>query len=207
LWPAASHEVRRFAKQLSGFDIRVVVYCRNYIEFARSAYQQAVKGTYSKSFDKYLSENLWLFDYAKILRTWGADFGPENVCMRIYDKVKNSLISDFLKVSGIEFSVNGDLTVRRNVSPPDSAALLLSRMNAFENTKLSRRTRVAHKIRRHIITSRGAGPALSFVAKLFCGSEIVRDEDREFLKHEISEMRDDFLKEFVSPNDWRYFEF
>ena len=93
-----------------GIDLKVIVYLRRQDQLIESYWSQQVRETMQKSFQDYVnsdSYNYFKLDYYNQLEKIAAVVGKENIIVRVYEKQQyegngNTLISDFLKVLGLE---------------------------------------------------------------------------------------------------------
>ncbi len=107
LWP----ELKRMADE-HNFDVKIIVYLRRQDTFIQSLWGQFVKGTCELSFKDYVNGKMHekrRQNYYERLNEISAYFGKENVIPRVYENQQyegtdNTLISDFLKVIGIELT-------------------------------------------------------------------------------------------------------
>ena len=109
-----------------GIDLRVIVYLRRQDLVVESYYAQRVKIKVNDSFQDYLdSEDIDYFklDYYSQLKEIEQSVGKENIIVRVYEKKQfegngNTLISDFLKVLGLELDeryVSSDIVVNTSL--------------------------------------------------------------------------------------------
>ncbi|WP_143735702.1 hypothetical protein [Microbulbifer mangrovi] len=95
----------------SNFEVKIIVYLRNHIDYLASAYTQWVHATpYTGSIERYYltsySVNYWQF-----LRRWAQEF-PTNLVVRRFEKSEfhqNDLVQDFL-IHGPELEISPHCT-------------------------------------------------------------------------------------------------
>jgi hypothetical protein len=86
-------------------ETTVVVYIREQLEYAVSAYAQAVQTRIvTRPFEKYATS--WTPDYGEFLDKWSNVFGSEHLRARLYDRahfVDGDVVKDFLNLLGVEW--------------------------------------------------------------------------------------------------------
>lgn len=95
-----------------GIDLKVIVYLRRQDLLIESYWSQQVKETSQVSFNEYLESEMYSYfklDYYAQLTHIANVVGKENIIVRAYEKNQyegngNTLISDFLKVLGLELN-------------------------------------------------------------------------------------------------------
>lgn len=93
-----------------GIDLKVIVYLRRQDSVIESYWLQRVKEKLQTSFEEYIDTgkyNFFKLDYYTQLKEISEVIGKENIIVRAYEKQQyegngNSLMSDFLKVLGLE---------------------------------------------------------------------------------------------------------
>lgn len=95
------------------FDIRIVLYLRNRIDFLNSYRKQLDKKPgRSRSNDYwsalYVEDDTWLTDYDAIIEAYGNAFGADHISIIDYDEQmqqKNNIIPAFIEAVGIEIDL------------------------------------------------------------------------------------------------------
>ncbi len=84
-------------------DVQVVVYLRRQDKYLQSLYKQTVKGGRRMAFPQWREQFGFRGDYAKVIDQWGAQFGPEAICLRPYERQGKTIdvIEDFISRLGI----------------------------------------------------------------------------------------------------------
>lgn len=115
--PAIIQEIKDYFTE---FDVKVIAYLRDPIDFMASLYCHAVRSrSVTYSLKKYIAEDYSFrsADYSLRLLPWARVFGKENILVKKYDTnefVNNSLVGDFFDTIGIELTVDNTLK-RANV--------------------------------------------------------------------------------------------
>jgi len=83
-----SQEMMKFVKnQFAGYQVKILVYLRDQVEYFESAYNQAVKRNGETRIVDEMMKSGWLsMDYFSELEQWAEFFGAENMMVRIYDR-------------------------------------------------------------------------------------------------------------------------
>lgn len=107
-------------KKLQGADIRIIVYFRNQMDMAASAYAQNIKnGVAVPPLADWLDRNAFFFYDTQLGSLW-RNFGKDNVIVKIYDKSKianHRNYREFLAILGVEFS-DTDIRFPEGISNP-----------------------------------------------------------------------------------------
>lgn len=94
--------VRGFFKG-SQFDVEIVVYVRNQIEWLESVYNEVVRDPYRRftgQFNELREYKQRFYDYDTLINSWENNFSMKSINLRVYDKLseQNTLFYDFLDV-------------------------------------------------------------------------------------------------------------
>ena len=113
---------------------RIIVYIREQVDFAVSAYQQEVHAKdYCISLDE--SVNRFIVDYNFFLGQWEKVFGRENIEVRVFDRrhlLQGDIIHDFMKNLDIDITKNFSVSLLDQNPSIGGALLEFKRMlNAF----------------------------------------------------------------------------
>lgn len=204
-WPAKPEEIKKIRYIIGKLNVKIVIYVRNQLDWARSTYIQIVKNEkYYKSIKNMIEERRWYFDVKKIVKKWEKIFGENNVVVKLYDKEKDSLLSGFVKLIGDEYEV--EERSMQNVSPPNHIIHLIRALNVAERVLPSFFASTLRRGRRNILAQRQPGKILSKLLAPFLPATIMSPSDRDWFRQETKEMRDRFLESYVSPEDYHLFE-
>lgn len=105
-----------------GYDVRIVCYVRRQDEVLASSYIQELKtGDVQEGIEAFASDPVrlsWL-DYAPVLDAWAAQFGAENIVVRVAEKaqLRGTIFEDFLALAGVNTKGMEFPTTRLNPSP------------------------------------------------------------------------------------------
>lgn len=92
-------------KQFEGYQVKILVYLRDQVEFFESAYNQAVKrNSETRTVDEMMNSGWLSMDYFDEMEQWAEVFGTENLIVRIYDRSRfpvGSIVKDVLKLLGL----------------------------------------------------------------------------------------------------------
>lgn len=125
----------------SGFDVSVVIFLRNQIDYAQSLYVEHIKWGGQETFKEFL-DTCGKFNFLEKVSLWRqAGF---DVRVADYDSCKQDILKSFLKIAGISIDATIlDLpSVRKNVSPPIDFIELVRQLNITTDKK-TRRARYA----------------------------------------------------------------
>jgi hypothetical protein len=117
-------EIEQVRHLLEAYEVYPVVYLRNCKTYLRSVYAEVIKnnGQETRSFKRYILDNIIKIDYDHLLEIWGRQFGYDHLIVRLYDKVgqHGGLLEDFSRIIGFNPSGLVDqASVYRNVSYDD----------------------------------------------------------------------------------------
>jgi len=129
------------------FDARIVCYVRRQDEVLISSYIQELRDntlsdTEARELDVYLSrpDRLRLLDYCHILDSWSAEFGVENIVVRVFEEgqlVGGDVYGDILDVLGLSPEQSFQMPERRvNSSPGTDVLHLIQSINAYPASQL-----------------------------------------------------------------------
>lgn len=112
---------RNLHRLLKGHDVKIIVYIRSMPAWLRSLYSEGVKWGFQESFTAFLDVVRDRMDYAAFLDLWSAEFGADNLVIRLYDQEKHRLVSSFLALLHPELcSPDADsLVVNPSLTPLD----------------------------------------------------------------------------------------
>jgi hypothetical protein len=118
-------EIEQVRHLLEAYEVYPVVYLRNCKSYLRSVYAEVIKDKKqeTRSFKRYILENISKIDYDYLLEIWGKLFGYDHLIVRLYDKVSQDggLTEDFSRIIGFNPSGLVDQAgIYRNVSYDDS---------------------------------------------------------------------------------------
>ena len=91
-------EVGTVKKLLSGFEVNIILYLRNYKKYAKSHYAEIFRSKpETRSFREFLEQRPDILDYSEIIRKWNDQFGADHIIVKVYDEIikKNELLKDF----------------------------------------------------------------------------------------------------------------
>lgn len=201
-WAATAAEIQQIRKYLDGFDVRVVVYLRNYWDLMISQFKERVKGgTWTLSFQETLKETMWMLDYEGIVDRWSTVF---NVDVRVYDKVKRNLLEDFGEATSCSLRT---CIAPRNVSPSDAVIRLMLLRNRLGRHIGLNESAALHRVGRKMLTGKRLGLWIAAFADAVDSRTIGTDADRVQLRSATHNMRQRFLNRYISDDDRCYFDF
>lgn len=207
-WSATENEVNEIVDNICGYPVRIILYLRNPLSLAASAYKQGIKtGHIKEDFRSYCYERLRMFDYDATIKRWSKGFGRPNVNFRIYDKVKRNLVADFVKTAGFEIVQDKANSTRENISPSDGTIKLLRSVNRYETLLPEGLQNYVHRARRNIVKGRKPGSMVATVAETIIGGALVTTKDVGWLRDTTAEMQERFLSNHVTPEDRHFFKF
>lgn len=108
------HQIETVKNQLYNYDVKILIFLREQIEYLESAYNQAIKyGNETRKIQAIINDGLSTLNYLETIDSWAKVFGQENMLVRIYKKANlaNGIVADVLKVIGLE-----DLTKKESLS-------------------------------------------------------------------------------------------
>lgn len=199
-------DIVRLREYLRGFDVSVVIYLRNPIQYIRSAYKQQVCGRSKLTLDflEFTQKNIHRCDYTTLIDHWGNVFGKGRITVRAYDAVisRATLERDFLDILGIKdmdsFEFSSSWT---NKSVSDKTISLVIKLNILQKCCVKSTTAVnlLQKIKRKIIRNdAGSSSLLSpFTTSLFSG------EESQYLYSELDK-KNDVLVSHIGQYDFKY---
>lgn len=97
---AGPERFSRLHDLFGGYEVKIIVYVRSVAGWLRSLYGEMVKWGFSGSFADCIEANRERMDIAGFLDLWAAQFGAENLIVRLYDKERADLIPSFLRLLG-----------------------------------------------------------------------------------------------------------
>ncbi|MFA5940164.1 MAG: hypothetical protein WC809_12475 [Sinimarinibacterium sp.] len=120
-----------------GYDVRIVCYVRRQDEVLVSSYIQELKtgdSNAQRGIEKFASDPLrlaWL-DYEPVLDAWAAQFGRENIIVRVAEKeqLRGTIFEDFLDLVGVDTSGMTFPQTRLNPSPARDILDFIQMINA-----------------------------------------------------------------------------
>jgi hypothetical protein len=207
-----SPDVREVGHHLREFDVQIVFYLRDQIEFLKSLFKQRIKADgYAGDFAEFASRNLWRADYQGLLNRWGDVFGQDAIQMRIYDKIKrpSGVVGDFLNLLGphaSEIQTSGACERPVNVSNPDFVVSMMLRLNrrAAAMSKWNPQRYLLSVARYSVRLKALQNVAMRFsresaLAELFAHETITQ------LQIDLAEQNREFLENYVQSEDWHFF--
>lgn len=89
---------------LDGYEVTVVIYCRNPIDLIESRYRQWVLFDTYQSITRYAAQNAFVLDLTDTIREWRASFGASRVRIRSVDHTpdRQALATDIVVGAGID---------------------------------------------------------------------------------------------------------
>lgn len=193
-----------------GIDLKVIVYLRRQDLVLESYWSQQVRETMQISFQEYVNSNEYSFfklDYYDRLKSIAKIVGKENIIVRAYEKQQyegngNTLISDFLKVIGLELDdryESADMIVNTSLHGKYlEIKRILNSMECF-STKLNWSVKYLKKAQEEYEAENGSlkcdymgyDECIAFLGKYKSGNEAVAREfmdrkDGELFRDEIS---------------------
>lgn len=188
-----------------GIDLKVIVYLRRQDLVLESYWSQQVRETMQISFQEYVNSDEYGFfklDYYDRLKSIAMVVGKENIIVRAYEKQQyegsgNTLISDFLKVIGLELDEryeSADMVVNSSLHGRYlEIKRILNSMDCFR-TKLNWAVKYLKKAQEEYEAKNGS---------LKC-EYMSYDERIDFLKN-YNETNTSVAKEFLNREDGRLF--
>lgn len=79
---------------LAEFDVKVIIYLRNQIDWFLSLYAEVIKWGYIDSIDSYANRSLVRLDYAVTVGAWASVFGKDNIIVKVYEQ-EGDIIQSF----------------------------------------------------------------------------------------------------------------
>lgn len=211
-----AEEVGRVANHLATFDVKVVVYLRNQLDFMVSAYKQQLKGgTHGLSFRDFLERNIGRCNYPALLQRWADCFGKGNVIVRVYDREKNDpgIKADFLHLLGVQpetiAQMKGPVVKNVNISPDDETIRLVRLVNVIEQKTTSGRGAIFHTVRRSLVRKRKnvLGKTLMTLTRPFLKANVWTPEDVDWLRQQAAPWNERLFQSFLTPCERPYFDF
>lgn len=126
--------IQRIQEILDGYDVRIIIYLRNPVDFMKSAYKQQTKSPtrFAGSFHDLVERNIDRCKYPQLLERWAGVFGKEAIVVHSYDGVKSGvgLYSDFFAAVDLSSCLEKCRINRRfNVSPTNMQTATLVLLN------------------------------------------------------------------------------
>lgn len=207
-WPAGINEVLKIKNYLAEFSVQIIIYFRNSLSMAISSYKQDIKtGKFFEGFREHCRQQLWMHDYHSILKRWADTFGKENVHIKIYDKLKNNLIENFAQEVSADDNLIPSGQFNKNTSPSDGVIMLLRFINSIESKIPKGKSTLLQRIRRNILMDRRPGNYINMFMDNNFKLKVVQESDIEWLRLKTHNMKEEFLEEWIPPNDQYLFEF
>jgi len=92
-------------KQFEGYQVKILVYLRDQVEYFESAYNQAVKRNgETRTMDEMMKSGWLSMDYFDEMEQWATVFGAENIIVCIFDRSRfpdGSIVKDVLTGLGL----------------------------------------------------------------------------------------------------------
>lgn len=206
-WPATIEEIQKLREAFSAFGVSVVIYVRNFKEFLVSGYAQGVKsGAFDRINRAYLEQTLWRYDLDPIVGDWKAVLGEDRVSVRVYNKVRSSLLSDFLTQCGIPMDGCELGDARVNTTPLPSMIRALRGLNQVESIFCLPQACFG-RLKRRWGMNKASRIENLVVSSLFGGHSLVTDEMVQLFRELTFDMRQRFLTNHVEPDDHYFFDF
>ena len=205
--------IAQIKKYLTDCDLHAIVYVRNPLSYARSAYKQRMKmGTYAGGFGTFIRDHVEHLDYGALLRRWEEGLGAGRVLLRIFDKaMKNpGLEKDFCEVIGADFEPLRSFVDRpANVSPSDRVIATMRRINRLTwwMSEGRRRRGWPSRLRAAVRRETRKGTLVRSVLSLGVSNSLVKPEDIDHLRDVIGERHEAFLERYVAPEDRDFLRF
>lgn len=118
---AKGEEIRALRTLLTGYEVRVVLYLREPVDFMKSLYSERVRyHGYPSSFGTFVRANQWRINYTAVVERWRSAFN--DIVVRPYRR--NGLWDDFAETIGIEGITPAE---RRHVTRMTHESLVLNR--------------------------------------------------------------------------------
>jgi len=97
----------KFFERFSNFEIKIIVYLRNQLDFLEAWYYEMVRESYGQmplDFNTFVDKTKYNLDYYDMLKKWETFVGKDNMIIKSYEKAKKNknLLSDFLKIFQID---------------------------------------------------------------------------------------------------------
>lgn len=207
-----SDGIRTVRNYLAPNKVRVLVYLRKPMDFAISTYKQRVKtGTCASTFPHFLSQCRAAVEYGPLVRRWEEVFGPENIELRLYDRVHQDpgLAADFCRAIGADFEVVRPFIPEAiNVSPSDPeirAMRLINRLTWWAGEQ-TRRSGWPAWLRAQVRRGGIRGGLSRFLLGGGAWRKFGGAEDLAFLRKILTDEHDEFLNQWVAPADRRWLE-
>lgn len=189
------HHVAKIKPFLEDYDVIVVIYLRNPLDYLVSSYKQRVKmGVCHSSFQTFVREFAHECDYTQIVNRWVEAFGQDKVIVKSYDKAKEEpgLLADFMHVvlgNDERYQYKPECFISANVSPSDEVVQVVRVINMIGQRYCRRslmRTGV-HRLRRAVLRGTVIERAMVYVMRPFISNVLVREDDRQWLTTRLSD--------------------
>ena len=206
-WRALIEEIKQIKSYLERYDVQVLLYFRNPLDYAVSGYKQDIKtGKTTQDFYAYVKERTWQYDFDATITRWQSVFGKNAIKIRIFEKVKSNLIEDFVKLVGIDKFPLIQNVETRNVSPSDAVIHMIRMLNILDARTPNSFDSIIARVRRNIVRGSSPGRILSRLADTFIKAPILNDSDAKYLESITKDLKSRFLDKHVINDDHIYFE-
>jgi hypothetical protein len=206
-WPMTRDDIASLCGHFKDYDLSAVVYVRNYLGFLKSAYGQGIKTGASEKLDlKYLEDRMWWFDLNTVIGSWKSVIGDDRIHVRVYDKVKNQLIDDFLQTCQLDVAQEVRPQTSYNVTPNDSVLMAFRFVNSIEqHLKIPQRLlkRIKRRWRRGKVNWLERGLA----SLCFGNSQIISKQLVDDFRSRTADLQTQFLTNHIPAEDHQYFSF
>lgn len=131
-----TNNAREIMDMLPGFDIEILVYVRNQLDFVESSYAQRVKaGHIVPSVSEWVTSSG--VDYEQQISGIAAGFGESNIKVRVYDRAVfegGSIFTDFISACGLDWDESFDIPQDKvNTSLTPKALSICKRSNEIHS--------------------------------------------------------------------------
>ena len=195
------------------FDVTIVIYLRNQLDFLLSSYKQRVKKSgYIQNFNEFIKERIKSKHHLKMIDRWAAIFGKECINIRLYDKViaSSGLMQDFFNIMELSGSIiqGMPLNDRQNVSPNDNTTILIRKLNTIIN-KINTMLAPRFELRpiRHRPNEKLSQYLTSIANIVILNQQVVSETDIDELRNALLPLDDKLLTQYISIDDLEYLKF
>jgi hypothetical protein len=203
-------EIAQIDAILEGFDVHVILYLRNPLDFLVSSYKQFVKGGKTAApFDTFVERGNWKrrCDYSSLIQKWAGSFGADNVHVRLYDKYNKacSVERSFLELFDLDADYyEGYMTPPINVSPSNKQIALVRRVNSIE--KVLTNSSILRRIRGSVLRKNRAGAVLLALTSPFLYLNGFGVDEMHQFSRRVNKLNRSLVGNHIAEHDWNFIE-
>lgn len=191
---------------LESFEVHIVLFLRNPLDFLVSAYKQNIKsGKTAESFDEFVERRKHRCNYTRLVERWAGKFGTDYLHVRVFEKYQDNNVEqsilDLLELD-LETYETYMQQLPANVSPSDQQIALVQKINKMEATW--GRSMFWKKLRRAILNGKRVGKVLLTFTGPFLDADLFRIDKLCCFQRAANSANRALLENFLTEEDWRH---